>query len=86
MGYKALFQDKDGKVVIFQRANIPLIVWLMSMIIARLTHGQTREHFQTLSFIAIITWALMEIFWGVNYFRRIIGLLVLLVVLAMRIR
>lgn len=54
----------------------------MSMVIARLTHGQVQARFQLLAFIALTTWAVLEIFWGVNYFRRILGAMVLIVIVA----
>jgi hypothetical protein len=79
-----LFQDKEGRVVIFQKPNVPIIVWAMSMVIARLTHGEVRDRFELLAFIALATWALMEILWGSTTFRRILGAVVLIVIVVGR--
>ena len=75
------FKDKDGRVVIFQKPNVPIIVWAMSMVIARLTHGEVRDRFELLAFIALATWAVMEILWGTTLFRRLLGAVVLAVIL-----
>jgi hypothetical protein len=75
-----LFQDKEGRVVLFQKPNVPIIVWAMSMVIARLTHGEVRDRFELLAFIALATWAVMEILWGTTPFRRLLGAVVLAVI------
>ena len=78
------FKDKDGRVVIFQKPNVPIIVWAMSTVIARLTHGEMRDRFELLAFIALATWAVMEIIWGTTLFRRLLGAVVLAVMLLVR--
>ncbi len=77
-----LFKDKDGRVVLFQKPNVPIIVWAISMVITRLSHGTVQARFQLLAFIALATWAVMEMLWGVNTFRRILGAVVLLAIVA----
>jgi hypothetical protein len=52
------------------------------MVIARLTHDTAQARFQLLAFIALATWAAMEILWGVNTFRRVLGAVVLIVIVA----
>lgn len=71
------FTDKQGRVVIVQAPNVPIIVWFLSSIAAKLTSGGVSENFQLLSFVALISWAALEIFWGDSYFRRVLGLVVL---------
>ncbi len=69
--------EKD-KLVLFQKPNVPITVWFLSSILSRVVPGGAAQaSFRHLATIAIIVWALLEIFWGVNYFRRILGLIVL---------
>jgi hypothetical protein len=72
------FKDKDGRVVIFQSPNIPIIVWLCSLVLSRITpEPLTRMILGRVSMLALVLWALLELVWGVNYFRRVFGLVVL---------
>jgi hypothetical protein len=82
--YKVLdfFKDKDGQVVIFQTPNLPLIFWFIFAILNLLwSSRQPKVHylFHMLSFGFIFTWAWLEITSGVNYFRRTLGLIVLII-------
>lgn len=83
--YRKLFEDKDGRVVLIQKPNTAILVWLMSMIIVRLTHGTLQTRFQLLAFISLAAWAVMEILWGVNLFRRILGFGVVLVIVVTKV-
>lgn len=77
------FKDKNGRVVIAQMPNLPLIGWFVFMLLDMLwkSHYSTDHSiFGTLSFGFIFTWAWLEISSGVNYFRRTLGLLVLSIV------
>jgi len=64
--------------VIFQKPNLPLIVafvaWVMSHV---LPYGQLNFAAALIYFGALFTWAWMEIFQGVNTFRRILGIVVM---------
>jgi len=67
--------------VIAQKPNIPLIVWFLSMVLARVLPSQSaRTVFSQVATLSISIWALLELLWGVNYFRRGLGLVVLIVV------
>ncbi len=75
------FKDKKGQVVCFQAPNSPLIGWFVCTILNFLwSNNQPKVHylFGMLSFAFIFTWAWLEITSGVNYFRRTLGLLVLI--------
>lgn len=81
--YKFLdfFKDKKGQIVLFQAPNSPLIGWFIFATLNFLWSGnQPKVHslFHALSFGFIFTWAWLEITSGVNYFRRTLGLLVLI--------
>lgn len=71
------YKDTSGKVVITQFPNAPLITWACA---TALTHVISDARFDTLlhviAFGAIFTWAWLETFQGVTYFRRVLGLMV----------
>ena len=71
------WKDKRGNVVIWQWPNIPLIGWAVLTVISLLIGGRTADVFSWLGSISLITWSLLEVFKGANYFRRALGLLVL---------
>lgn len=71
------YKDKDGKVVIAQKPNLPILVWVASIIITRLSSGEIQSIFSLIGFGALFTWAWLEIFQGDSYFRRALGLVVL---------
>lgn len=82
---KKIFQDKEGNIVIFQRPNVPILVWGISTIAARLSHGDMRHWFQLLATLALTIWALLEVGWGANYFRRTLGAIVVIFMLVTRL-
>jgi hypothetical protein len=75
--------DSRGKVVVFQWPNIWLIGWVvlafLSMVVPR---GKSSDIFWWASTAVLAFWALLEIFKGVNYFRRLLGAAVLLLTIA----
>lgn len=82
--YKFLdfFKDKKGRIVLFQAPNLPLIGWFLFTILnLSWSNNQptTQYLFGMLSFGFVFTWAWLEITSGVNYFRRALGLLVLII-------
>jgi hypothetical protein len=75
------FKDKQGRIVLFQAPNSPLICWFILVILDFFwSSNQPKIHylFHMLRFGFIFTWAWLEITSGVNYFRRALGLLVLI--------
>lgn len=69
----------------FQTPNLPIIVWLVSLIIAKFTDGNIQSFFSVVSFGAIFTWSWLEIFYGTNIVRRILGIVVIVVVIFNRV-
>lgn len=71
------YKDSDGKIVITQFPNAPLITWAAATVLA---HFVSDARFDTLlhfiAFGTIFTWAWLETFQGVSYFRRVLGLMV----------
>jgi hypothetical protein len=78
--YTKLFKDSNGKVVIWQTPNTPLVAWaLFSVLTHVLPVGRWQFLAEYLSFGFIFTWAWLELTQGSSYFRRILGAVVLVV-------
>ncbi len=74
-----VYKDKNGKVVIVQFPNLPIITWFVCALITKLLSGSSIS--PLVSFVgtgALFTWAWLELFDGVAYLRRLLGLMVLL--------
>jgi hypothetical protein len=73
-----MFEDrKTGKIVLWQWPNIPLWTWIASAVIGRFVDGGLGTAVHVVGSLALAVWAVMEIGWGVNPFRRIVGGVVL---------
>ena len=86
--FRDSFKDKQGRFVLFQMPNSPLIAWFILTILDLIwSSNQPKIHslFGLLSFGFIFTWAWLEITAGVNYFRSTLGLLVLMIAVYFRI-
>ncbi len=75
-----LFETKDGEIVIVQAPNAPLILALVADVVAYVVQGQVREVANWIAQLIFALWAVLEIGWGVNPFRRILGAAVLALV------
>lgn len=72
------FRDSEGKIVIAQPPNLPLIVWIVASLLKLIvTTGKIYLVLDLVAFGVLFTWAWEELFQGVNYFRRALGLIVL---------
>jgi len=81
------FRDSEGKIVIAQPPNLPLLVWLAATLLnLAFTSGTIHTALDAIAFGALFTWAWQELFRGVNYFRRSLGFIVLLGAIASRIQ
>jgi hypothetical protein len=81
------FRDDNGNIVIAQPPNLPLIVWIVTSLLTLVFPSGTIN--TVLSFLAngsLFTWAWLELFEGVNYFRRALGLAVLIGMIAFQIQ
>jgi hypothetical protein len=80
------FRDSNGNVVIAQMPNLPLIVWFVTSILTLIfTTGKINTVLDVVANGSLFTWAWMELFQGVNYFRRALGLVVLIGIIASKI-
>ena len=57
-----------------QFPNGPLILAFMSGLAAHYSHGQEHADLQAVSYLSMAVWAYLELFQGVNAFRRLLGL------------
>ena len=72
------FEDKNGNVVLAQKWNLPLATWAVTTIVGVVVKtGTIGELIDLVGFGALFTWAWLELFQGVNYFRRLLGFIVL---------
>lgn len=73
------FKDADGHWAIWQWPNIPLYGWIACELLSFVIKQQ---HLHTglarLSTAFLFTWAYLEITRGVNYFRRLLGAIVMI--------
>ena len=73
-----LFIAKDGKYVVFQFPNAPLMVAIVAYGLRLVIDAQPLSNYLGVVIdISLGIWAIMEIIWGVNLFRRIFGLVVI---------
>ena len=59
---------------IVQFPNAPLILAFASGLFAHHSHGLEHSYAQAISYLAMAIWAYLELFYGVNAFRRLLGL------------
>jgi hypothetical protein len=79
---ESCYKDKRGKVAVAQIPNLPIMVWAVSAVFARIfSNGSVHDLFVVVSFGALFTWAWMELFSGSNYLRRLLGLAILVLLI-----
>jgi hypothetical protein len=81
-----VFRDSEGTIVLAQLPNPPLIGWILASLLQIVfTTGQIKLGLDAVSFGCLFTWAWEELFQGVNYFRRGLGLIILVMSIAAKI-
>ena len=58
---------------IVQFPNAPLIIAFVSGLVAHHSHGDLHAYAQAASYLSMAVWAYLELFEGVNTFRRLLG-------------
>lgn len=77
-----IWRDKHGNIVIYQRPNIWLVVWVgLTVVSLFVPHGAAEAITWWLSLAALTVWAGLEVWRGVNYFRRALGALILVLII-----
>ncbi|PZV11126.1 MAG: hypothetical protein DCF22_15100 [Leptolyngbya sp.] len=79
------FRDSKGNIVLGQMPNLPILVWMAATILQLVfTSGKIHSGLDLVAFGSLFTWAWQELFQGVNYFRRFLGLIVLVGTIALK--
>lgn len=77
--FDRIFRDSEGRIVIAQPPNLPVLVGVAATFLQFiLPGGKIQIAFELIAFGALFTWAWLELFQGVNYFRRSLGLIALI--------
>ena len=85
--FDKIFRDSNGNLVIAQPPNLPIIVWgVASLLKLIFTSGFINLGLDLIAFGSLFTWAWLELFQGVNYFRRALGLSVLIGIIVFKIQ
>lgn len=71
--------------MVWQKPNLFLWIWIVATVMSIIMNTNAVERFMVfIGGIAIIIWSIMEIYSGVNYFRRLLGVCVLMLIIASR--
>ncbi|PSN11096.1 hypothetical protein C7293_25580 [filamentous cyanobacterium CCT1] len=82
--FDRIFRDSEGNIVIGQKPNLPAIVAVTATLLQAILPTSSLQTVMTLiAFGTWYTWAWQELFAGVNYFRRSLGLLTLIGLIAL---
>lgn len=73
--------DKDGNLSVAQKPNLPLIIWALSIGVQIVlgVGSPISGVVKIIGSIAILIWAILEVYSGVSYFRKLLGLCVLII-------
>lgn len=84
--FNRTFRDSQGEIVLAQMPNLPILVWLAATLLNLIpTTGNIHTGIDAIAFGSLFTWAWLELFEGINYFRRGLGFIVLLGAIAFRL-
>lgn len=82
--FDRFFRDSQGNIVIVQPPNLPITIGLAATAIQfLLPSGDLKTAFTLVAFGTLYTWAWLELFSGVNYFRRSLGLVMFFILMAL---
>ncbi len=85
--FDRIFRDSEGRIVIAQMPNLPVIVGVTATALAFiLPTGRIQTTADLVGFGALFTWAWQEMFEGVNYFRRSLGLIALVGIIFLKLK
>ncbi len=81
--FRKIFCNKEGKVVIVQLPNVPILLALFFVIGGMLPNlsPELQSLFSILATSFLFVWAYLEITQGVNYFRRALGAVVMIFII-----
>jgi hypothetical protein len=77
--FDRLFRDGTGEIVIGQPPNLPIVIWVSATLLKLVFKtGQVNIALDLLAFSSLLYWSFLEITQGANYFRRDLGVVVLI--------
>jgi hypothetical protein len=80
--FDRLFRDGTGEIVIGQPPNLPILIWVSATLLKLVFKtGQVNIALDLLAFSSLLYWSFLEITQGVNYFRRDLGVVVLIAII-----
>lgn len=80
--FNKFFKTKKGEVVIGQWPNFPLWAWLVLNILSFIPLlSSWKQSFNSLGSMFLFVWSYLELTSGVNYFRKLIGFLIFLIII-----
>lgn len=78
-----IWKDKDGNIVIMQMPNIWLWAWIVLLVVSVfINRGRLLNVIHWAGSASLGVWAILELLKGANYFRKALGLVVLLATIA----
>ncbi|HZG40861.1 MAG TPA: hypothetical protein VEZ50_19455 [Nodosilinea sp.] len=84
--FDQIFRDDKGNIVIAQPPNLPILVAVVATILqVVLPVGGLQTAMALVAFGTWFTWGWLELFSGVNYFRRALGLIALVSLMAIKL-
>lgn len=76
------WRDKNGHIVIWQKPNFLLMIWLFTVVLQKVMFtGSFQNGISFLGTAVLIIWSYLEITSGKSYFRRMLGVAVLLYII-----
>ena len=79
------WHDKNGDLVVLQWPNKTIVAWFITFVLSEVIHTQPFKFVLSwTAFVLLVIWSVREIRGGVNYFRRSIGVLILLLAILTR--
>jgi hypothetical protein len=80
--FSKLFKNKNGEIVVAQRPNLLLYVWIIALLLSKIIgNPEIQNGFRFVAGAALFAWSYLEITQGDNTFRRILGLVVMCAVI-----
>jgi hypothetical protein len=76
--FDKFIRNKEGRVVIWQPPNFPLVAWALFAFTSKIASGDLKEFTQFAGTAFLFTWAYLEITKGESKFRQLLGLAVLI--------
>lgn len=76
------FKDKNNKVTIGQRPNLPILLFLSFFLLSKVVESPNlQEILSSIGTLFLFAWAWLELTTGANYLRRLLGFTVIVVII-----